>query len=504
MFASTGALMRVGWKARKALPLLIALLPFLLSYGTAASNKAVLATPGQLAAYIAENQGNPLLGFIAADTLEAATVWRVRVSAAVILAVLNIALAVGGTRKEEDLGRTELVRAGAVGPLAPLAAVLATALCVNLVGGFSMAAGFLAAGFPAAGSLAAGFATALCGLGFAALSALAAQFASDARLAYGLSFGAVGLGMLMLTLANATGVAALGLFTPLGWCALARPFAGENPWLFVFAVAAVAFLAAAACKLCVRRDVGAGLVRGRGGRSTAHISLCGPIALALRLQRGMALAWIAAYALMGLVIGALAPSIGAMLDGTGFLPELSQAVGGAGKAFLAILSYILAQVLTAYAIMAVLRLREEESLGRTEMMLSRPVSRARLMAGHLIVAHGGSAVALALFGLMSGDAGAAMLRLPAIWVVASASVFLYGVAPRAAAPASWGLFGALLLLEFLWEIRAIGSEIFMLSPFAWVYPGAPMSALALGIILAMGAALAYVGIAAFSRRDLTA
>ena len=53
-----------------------------------------------------------------------------------------------------------------------------------------------------------------------------------------------------------------------------------------------------------------------------------------------------AYTVIGLVIASLMPNINKMLQGTAFLPGLSAVLGGAGRAFLAILAYILTQVLT--------------------------------------------------------------------------------------------------------------------------------------------------------------
>jgi len=487
----------------KILTLLLVILPPLFAYGTAASNGALLSTDALLTDYINANQGNPLLGHIAANTIEAASIWRIRVSTAIFLAVISIVLTIANTRKDEEQGRLELLRSGAVGAKAPLTALFIKVYAANLLGGLLMAAGFIAAGYPAAGSFTAGFATALSACCFAGIAGVCAQIAPSARAARGLSFGIAAFFMFLLIIANMTSGSIL-IFTPFGWCAFANAYAGERLWLFPFAVFVVALLTDIAFILNERRDMYGGYIKERNGRASARPSFKTPFALAWRLQRGALIVWAAAYALMGLVLASLRPNIEAMLGGTGFLPALSAAVGGPGHAFLAIISYILTQVLSAYALMAILRARDEESLTRAELILSGAVSRVRYALGHLIIALAGSAVVLILFAAFSGSFASVIVRLPAVWVVPAVAACIYGFAPRAAAPASWGLFFALLIVEFLWEIRLVGNSIFKISPFAWVYPGSAVSAAAVVITLAVAAALIGVGLYGFSRRDITA
>jgi|GEM_PF-2228218 len=502
--AAYGSLLKNYIRGNKVITLLIIFLPLFLAYSAAVSNHALLHTPAELANYIAENQGNALLGMIGANTIEAATVWRIRLSVAVIMAVLNIILVIDTTRKDEDLGKLELLRAGAVGPNAPLTATMIKVYGANLLGGVAMMLGFMAAGFPLTGSFAAGMATGLCCCAFAAVAMLAAQVASNARIARGLSFGVVAMLLFLQIVANATGNENLLMWTPFGWCAYARPYAGENWLLFLFAVPAIALTTIAAYAFLGRRDIGSGYLQERKGSAVARANFRSPFALAWSQQRGMLFIWAAAYALMGLVIGSLMPAIDKMFERTTFLPELSVLVGGPGKAFLTILSYILTQVVAAYALMAILRMREEESLLRTELVLSAPVLRVNYMMSHLCIAYVGSAVAIALFGVCSGDFITSVSRIPAVWILASVAVLLYGIAPRMAAPVGWGLFGLFLLLEFLWEMRFVGNSIFKLSPFAWVYPGAAASIATSTVMIFIAAVLTGLGLLGFKHRNVIA
>lgn len=501
-YTSTGKLLKIYLRNNKVITLLLIFLPFLFAYAAAASNMAVLQTPEQLNTYIAENQGNLLQGTIGANTIAAVTIWRIRLSAAIIVSILSIVLIINNTRKDEEQGRLELLRAGAVGTEAPLTAALIKVFCANLLGGLLMTIGFTAAGFSAVGSFVAGIATALCVCCFASIAAIAAQAAPNARLARGFSFGAIAFFFVFQIIANVTGNEGLLLWTPFGWCAYARPYAGENFLLFTFAIPVVALLVIIAYILSDRRDIGGSYIQERNGRVYARKRFKSPLALAWHLQRGMFFVWVAAYAIMGLIMASLIPTINKMFEGTAFLPELSAALGGAGRAFLAILAYILTQVLTAYVIMAILRMREEEAMARIELVLSSAASRLRYAAGHLLIAFAGSAAALAIFGFCTGDFASSVARLPAVWLIASVTVLMYGLIPRAAAPVGWGLLGSSLLLEFLWEIRAIGNNVFTLTPFSWVYPGVAVSFTSVFTMLLIAGVLVSLGLIGFSRRDM--
>jgi ABC-2 type transport system permease protein len=495
-------LLGIYLRSNKVITLLLILLPFLFAYAASASNLAILQTPEQLNTYIAQNQGNVLLGMIASNTIAGVTIWRIRISTAIITSILSIVLIISNTRKDEEQGRLELLRAGAVGMKAPLTAVLLKVFGANVLGGLMMAVGFMAAGFPALGSVVAGLATALCNCCLAAVATIAAQVAPNAQLARGISFGVVAFFFFSLAIANVSGNEGLLLWSPFGWCAYARPYAGENFLLFPFAILIVALLTVNAYVLAGRRDLGGSFFQEQWGRSNGRKSFKSPLALAWQIQRGMLFVWVLAYAVMGLVIASLVPSINTMLAGTNFLPELSVLLGGAGKAFLAILAYILTQVLTAYAIMAILRLRDEEAGLRTELVLAGSASRSCYASAHLLITFAGSALALALFGLFSGDFASCIARLPAVWLIASITAFLYGLLPRVAASVSWSLMGILLILEFLWEMRIIGNDVFMLSPFARVYPGVPISLLSSVSMLLAAAILVGLGLFSFSRRDI--
>jgi ABC-2 type transport system permease protein len=189
----------------------------------------------------------------------------------------------------------------------------------------------------------------------------------------------------------------------------------------------------------------------------------------------------------------------------------------AGDAFLFLIMYVLGQVVSAYAIAAVLRARAEEVEGRADLVLAGPVGRLRWAAGHLFFAAVGSALLLAVlgatigvgYGASAGDLGRelprliarTMLALPACWVMAGLTAALYGVLPRLVTGVAWGAFGVFLAIELGWELGQVSRQVFAISPFAHVYWASPVSATALFALATIAGALVAVGQWGLRSRD---
>jgi ABC-2 type transport system permease protein len=191
----------------------------------------------------------------------------------------------------------------------------------------------------------------------------------------------------------------------------------------------------------------------------------------------------------------------------------------AGDAFLFIILYVLGQVVSAAAIMAILRMRSEEVEGRADAVLATPVRRVSWALSHVLFAALGPTIALAAlgvtmgagYGLGAGDVATqlprllarAMVTLPAVWVMAGVATALYGVLPRFATGLSWATLGVFLALELGWELQRVSQSLFDVSPFAHVHWATPASLSALIGLTVVATALTALGLFGFQRRDLT-
>jgi ABC-2 type transport system permease protein len=276
----------------------------------------------------------------------------------------------------------------------------------------------------------------------------------------------------------------------------------------------------AAYGLVVRRDHGAGLLPDRLGPARGGRLLGGPYGLAWRLQRGLLVGWLIAFTLLGFVFGNIATNVGAFTDSPAALAMI-QKLGGVKAltdAFMSTELGFVAVILSVYGIQVVLRLRSEESELRAESVLATGVSRYSWAWSHIVIALVGTAVVITAAGLAAGlsysaqtgqasDVGrvllAALVRLPAVWVLAAIAAAAFGLAPRAAV-IGWAALVAFLLLGELGPLFELPQSVMNLSPYAHVprLPGSSLTATPLVALTLLAAALIGAGLVGLRRRDM--
>jgi ABC-2 type transport system permease protein len=451
----------------------------------------------------------------------ALTAWKIGITEFILVGLMSILTVVRHTRADEEAGRIELLGATVVGRRAPLTAALLTAAVANVSIVVLAALFLLGTGLPAAGAIALGLAVGATGLMFAAVAGVTAQLSTSARVASGLALAVLGAAYLLRAVGDG-GPTWLSWISPIGWSMRIRAYAGEQWWVLALAAALVVVLTAIAYALVARRDVGAGLLPERPAAATAAPSLRSPFALAWRLHRGVLISWLIALAVSGLVLGGVADSLSGQVDANQQLTDMLARLGGAKglvDAYLAAVIGIVGIVSAAYTVQATLRLRAEESAGRVEALLATGVTRVRWVWSHLVIALLGTAALLAVAGATSGlaygarigDVGgqtgrllaAALVQIPATWVLAGLGVALFGALPRLSALAWAALIACAVLLD-VGALLGLSQRVVDVSPFAHVpkLPGSPFTAAPLIWLTVIAAALVAAGLTAFRRRDL--
>lgn len=180
------------------------------------------------------------------------TVWRAGTMLATLAGVMAVLGVVRTTRGDEEAGRTELVRSGSVGRHAPTAAAVLVALGGGIVLGLLVVLGMVAAGTPVAGSVAYGAGLAGTSAVFVGVGAVASQLAGSARAAKGLGLAVVGTSYLARAVSDGTATSPgtsnlLSWLSPVGWTALAHPYAGERWWVLALPALTTAVLLAGGC-----------------------------------------------------------------------------------------------------------------------------------------------------------------------------------------------------------------------------------------------------------------
>lgn len=490
---------------------------------TAAALASMLPTSESRAMFGAGVTGNAavvaMIGPIFdATTIGGLTAWRMGGLGAVLVAVISLMTVVRHTRAEESAGRLELVGSAAVGRYAALAAALLVAGGADLVLAVLVALGLIACGLPVAGSIAMGLGFASVGWIFAAIAATCAQLVENPRAASGIAAATLGAAYLLRAAGDAGrgSLSWLSWASPIGWVQRVRPFADERWWLLALAAAVAIGLAVAAQALCARRDLGAGLLPPRTGPAAASRSLGSALGLAWRLQRGTLVGWTASFLVVGSVFGGVAFSVDDLVSSSPRLQTLFVALGGQTgivDAFFAAIFSILGFVAAGHAIQAALRLRSEEEDTRAEPVLAASVSRLAWATSHLVFAAIGPAIALAAAAtaaaVVHGGRNdlpqlltAALVQLPAIWVLLGVALALFGLAPRLAR-ASWGVLVACVLLGQLGRLLRLPSWAMDISPFTHLpQPGGAVRIAPLVLLAIVGAALTAAGLVGLERRDL--
>ena len=194
------------------------------------------------------------------------------------------------------------------------------------------------------------------------------------------------------------------------------------------------------------------------------------------------------------------------------------ATGTGAGAVLGACFLILAVLVAFLAAGQVTAARAEESEGRLDHILTRPVSRSSWLGGRLLVAVVFllvSGVAAALFtwlGAASQHAGVTLTTLlgaginlvpPAI-VILGFGVLAFGLRPRLTSIAVYGLLGWSLLIVVVGGIGAINHWVLDTSVFHHMAsaPAVPPNWEANGIMTALGMACALIGGLGFNGRDI--
>ena len=445
----------------------------------------------------------------------------------VLVALFSVLTVIRHTRADEEAGRTELIGAAAVSRHAGLFAALVVTFGANLVLALIQAPVLVAQGLPVTGSVLMALGFALAGWMFAAVAAVTAQLAGGARAARSIALIVLAVAYVLRLAGDVSEIGSgttawLSWLSPIGWVQHLFPYGANVWWPIIPAVLWSGLLVGGAVVLAARRDIGAGVLPTRPGPAVAAAGLRSPFALAWRLHRGMLIGWVTGFALLGLVFGGIAQSIAELVAESPDLAEIFTRLGGASGAvdsFFAGVTGILGLTAAAYAVQTVLRLRDEESTGHAEMVLTTGTSRWRWLLSHAVFAFGGPAVALAVagvvtglvHGLASGDVGGQVLgvlggtmaQVPAVWVLAAVAAALFGLMPRLA-PVAWGAVAACLLLLLVGATLRLSQWVLDISPFTHVphLPGGHATATPFVVLTLIAVVVGAAAAAGFGRRNI--
>jgi ABC-2 type transport system permease protein len=485
-------------------------------------------TPEKIAGYASAVGTSPVSYLmsgrqVAIDTIGGIVANEISQVAQLGICLMVMFLVIRHTRAEEETGHAELLRSTVLGRHAASLAGLLYGVSAALLIGLVTTGSMLAAGLDVLGSVTYGVGLTLLGLCYAAVSMVAAQLSTSARGALGLAGAAIAIGYLVRGV-GAMQDNALVWASPFGWAQRMDAFGDERWWPVVPLVLLAAGLLALAAWLTAHRDFAGGLLQTRPGRARASRLLGTPVGLALRLQRGLLIGWGIGVAALGLLYGAVIPTIPDLVASN---PDIAAAIGafpGAEDAIIdAFLRYIflfMAVISTGFVVTSVLRLRSEEEAGRAEVVLATGVRRTTWAGATVLVAGLGALLLSLLMGLglalgyalgmgewdrLADQLADQLSYLPAVLLLAAAAVAIAGLVPR------WSLLvwvgvAFVFFQVMLGETLRLPDWVNGISPF-WHLPGLPVDpfdAVPAMVELVLAATLVLVGLWGYRRRDISA
>ncbi len=305
---------------------------------------------------------------------------------AMIMTVLHV---VGHTRKEEELGLTELVRSYQVGRQANSLAVLMEVIGINLVLGITTIAlmvSFQVDSITVSGSILFGVTTALAGIFGGVIALVMAQIMPTSSGATGASLGIIGLLYILRAGTDVSNVD-FSMINPMGWTYLTYPFT-ENNWapviyiiLFCLIFSVLAFV------LEGGRDMGAGYIPEREGRATAKNSLLSVPGLFIKLNMGVMVSWLITFLIMGAAYGSIYGNMQNFINSNEMMKQMFTLTGvSIEESFTATIMMVMICLVGILPIAVVNRLFAEESRLHLSQLYSTKVTRSQLYLTSIILA----------------------------------------------------------------------------------------------------------------------
>ncbi len=437
------------------------------------------------------------------------------------ICLMVVFLVVRHTRAEEESGRAELLRSTVLGRHAATLAGLLYGVTAALVIGLVTTVSMLGAGLEIRGTLTYGAGLTLLGLCYVAISLVAAQLSTSARGALGIAGALIAIGYLVRGV-GAMQENALVWVSPFGWAQSMNAFGSERYWPAALLVLVTLALLVAAGWLTAHRDFAGGVLRTRPGPGRARRSLGTPIGLTFRLQRGLVIGWALGLTGLGLLYGAVIPTIPDLVESN---PDIAKAIGVQADAeellidaFLGYIFVFMAVISICFAVASVLRLRSEEEAGGAELVLATPVRRSTWLTAALVVSAVGALLQTVLMGLalavgyalgmgewdrVAEHVGGQLSFLPGVLVILALTAVVVALAPQWSSWA-WAPVAFVFVQVMLGETLRFPEWVDRISPFTHL-PEVPVESFsvlpgAVEVVLAGGLALlAFWG---YRRRDI--
>ena len=329
---------------------------------------------------------------------------------AMIVSMLHV---IGHTRKEEDLGLTELVRSFQIGRQANSMAVIVETVFINIL--LAILTGVVMISFDAhtisvKGSFIFGASVGVAGIIGAAIALVMSQIMPVSSAATGSSLGIMGL---LYIIRGGTDIynVKLSMINPLGWTYLTYPFIEDNLVPIILALVFSVFMIIIAFALEEGRDMGAGYLPEREGRANAKESLLSVHGLIIRLNRGIIISWLVAFLILGVAYGSIYGDMQSFVESNELMKQMFSYSGfSIEESFTGTLMLVLIGLVTILPIAIVNKLFSEERNLHFSQIYGTKVKRSQLYWVNILLAIAASIVGILLATLGLGGTAVSVME----------------------------------------------------------------------------------------------
>ena len=436
--------------------------------------------------------------------------------------IMGILFTTRHTREDEEDGRIEMIRSLPVGHLSPLTATFLYMTITNIVISLAVGFGLYPLGLEdmdLGGCLLYGASLGAIGVFFAALTGLFAQLTSNTRATIGYSFGFLVLAYIVRGIGDVENET-LSLISPLGLILRTQVFVSNYWWPVLITLGISIIIFGISLYLNSIRDLEAGFIPTRPGKRNASRFLLSPLGLSLRLQRTTIISWTVGMFILGLSYGSILGDLEGFLDTSGIIQQMIPEVEGLSltERFMTMLMTILSILGTIPPLMFILKLTSEEKKNRTEILLSKAVSRNQILGSYTLIA----VLAVPIIQIMSilglwfaavfvmDDVisfntflKAGFVHIPAMWIMVGLAVLLIGYLPERVS-LTWLYLGYAFFVVYLGDMLQLPDWLNNLSPFGHI-PKVPIEEINIAKILllvAIAILLIIAGFVGYNKRDI--
>ncbi|TMV43918.1 tetronasin resistance protein [Paenibacillus mesophilus] len=439
---------------------------------------------------------------------------------AMIIAALHV---VSHTRKEEDLGLTELVRSFQVGRQANSLAVIAEVVMINIllalvIGGIMTSYGVVT--ISVEGSFLFGASIGMAGILGAVIALVMAQIMPTSSGATGSSLGIVGLLYIFRAGTDVSNVD-FSMINPMGWTYLTYPFT-ENNWVpLILAVVFSVIVVVIAFALEGGRDMGAGYLPEREGPESAKKSLLSVPGLFIKLNKGVMISWMIAFVIMGAAYGSIYGDMQTFLESNEMMSQMFTISGvSIEEAFTGTIMMVMIGLVSILPIAIVNKLFSEETRLHFSQLYATKVTRAQLywtsvilavvagIVGILLAAGGLGGTAISALGdgspINMGDFFAAGYNfLPSVLIFIGLGALALGWVPRLG-KAVYVYLGYSFVLNYFGGILDLPEWFSKTAVQSWIprIPVDPFDAATFITMTVISIAMMVIGYFGYHKRDM--